>query len=383
MFLARKLKTWSEHQLISAEQGQQILTFEKNRGRSRIFFGLGGLGVLSIILGIASLIAANWYKIPPEMRIGSHVALNLLLAFVTLKYFEKPSWIREVLVTLQAGLVLTFIALIGQVLQTQAPLWQPLGFWLLFTTPMLLLYARFFGVVAVWLGIVAVFSVSLCDHALTKEQADVFLPALPFVLYLVFNLKKMRELLPNWSEAIHVVFWVSVVLAATQGQWLWHMSSSNTWWHIPVASVVTAGIGTLTLFLLNVAQRTKRISFWYDELPEWDMVLVVSFVLGALPILVSHPSLEVVGALTFCLYWFFMGGIGLRLGIDRLWTLAVILIGIRLFWAYVEIMGSLAVQGLGFLFSGFFFLGLAYAAKKIIQIKPTWLLAQKKEEVRP
>jgi len=379
MFLARKLKKWSENQLISEGQAQAILAFEKNSGRARIHFGLGGLGVLSILLGIVSLIAANWDVFSPTTKLVNHTLLNVVLAGVILKFFQKPSWIREILVTVLAGLVMTYIALVGQVLQTQAPLWQPLGVWLVLVTPMLLLYARFSGIVAVWLGIIGVFSHSFALNVLTEPQQQVFFAGLPFALFIAFGFQKVKTVLPNWTFPVHRVFWVLIVLGTSLAQIFWHQSTSasHAWLHIPMASVVAAGVGTLLVFLLNSAARHNLAPFWSGDTREWDAVLVVSYILGALPILLSpHPALGFVGALMFCLYWLFLGGMGLRLGIDRLWSFAVFAVGARIFIAYIQIMGSLAIQGLGFIFTGVIFLALAWTTRKIMQTKPRWLMAQ-------
>ena len=378
MFLARKLKKWSENQLISEGQAQAILAFEKNTGRSRLHFGLGGLGVLSILLGIASLIAANWDLFSPETKLVSHTVVNVVLAGVILKFFQKQSWIREILVTVLAGLVMTYIALIGQVLQTQSPLWRPLGVWLVLVTPMLLLYARFFGIVAVWLGILGVFSQSFAINLLSEQQAQVFLAGLPFALFIVFGFQKIKDVLPNWTFSVQRVFWVLLIIATSLAQIIWHENtlSGQSWLQVPVASVVTAGVGTLIVFLLNKATRYMTASLWAGHEAEWDALLVVSFLLGAMPILIPHPALSVVGAVLFCLYWLFIGGLGLRFGNDRLWSFAVVMVGIRIFAAYIQIMGTLAIQGVGFIVSGIIFLALAWGTRKIMQLKPRWLLAQ-------
>jgi len=384
MFLARKLKKWSENQLISEGQAQAILAFEKNTGRSRLYFGLGGLGVLSIILGIASLIAANWDLFSPTTKLVNHTLLNVVLAGVILKFFQKPSWIREILVTVLAGLVMTYIALIGQVLQTQAPLWQPLGVWLVLTTPMLLIYARFFGVVAIWLGVLGVFSASFAINVLSGQPREIFLAGLPYALFVAFGFQKVKDILPNWTTTVHRIFWILLVIGTSFAQSFWHISTDaiNPWVHVPDSSVLASGVGTLFIFLLNAAKRHRLAPFWRGETGEWDALLLVSFALSALPVLIPHASLSVVGAVLFCLYWLFIGGLGLRLGIDKLWSFAVVVVGVRIFVAYVQIMGSLAIQGLGFIGTGVIFLALAWGTRKIMQSKPRWLMAQS-EGVQP
>lgn len=369
MFLAIKLKKWVSHQLISEGQAQAILDFEKGKGLSRLFLGLGGLGALSIVLGIGSLIASNWYAIPAEAKIGSHVAVNLLLAFVTLKYFEQSSLWRELLVGLQAGLVMTFLALIGQVLQTQSDLWKPLAVWLVLVTPMFLLYARSSGLAFVWLSVAYVFGWSLGEDYMRGESQDLFVGAWPIVLYVLFNLKKINEVMPNWTQTARRFFWVYVIGATSLAQILWLSHNGHHYWGFGTSKdfVASSIAGAMAIVLLNVAQRQKRITYWVEDNLEWDVILAASAVFAALPILLPHMEMPVMGAIMFCLYWLAIGGAGLRLGIERLWSMAVIFVGLRLFIAYMEIFGSLALQGLGLIATGVIFLSLAWGAKKIIQ----------------
>jgi hypothetical protein len=388
MGLTRKLKLWSDQQLITAQQVEAILTYEKEKSRSRLFFGLGGLGVLSLVLGVISLIASNWDKITPDMRIIGHTVLNLVVAGIILKFFNKSSWQREVLVTFLGGLLMTFIALIGQTLQTQAPLWQPVGFWLLLATPMLLAYARHGGIVAIWLFAVGFFAFGFSMDRLPSEAAEILLAALPFFLFAFFSFKKVDAFLPVWANLTQGLFWVLVVICATTAQIYWRVDISqqiNVFFDlVPLRSLITAGVGVLLVYLLNLSNRRGLVKpFWKHEAREWEIILLVSYGFSAAPLLIPHGESAFLGGLFFCLYWLFMGAMGVRLGIDKLWTLATILVGIRIFIAYIEIMGSLAIQGVGFLLTGGLFLLMAWALKKIIAHKPVWLLPTRGEGGNP
>ncbi|MDX9689934.1 MAG: DUF2157 domain-containing protein [Proteobacteria bacterium] len=388
MGLTHKLKHWSDQQLISAQQVEAILTYEKEKGRSRLFFGLGGLGVLSLVLGVISLIASNWDKITPDMRILGHTVLNLVVAGIILKFFNKPSWQREALISFLAGLLMTFIALIGQTLQTQAPLWQPVGFWLLLATPMLLTYARHAGLAFVWLFAIGFFVFGFSMEKLPREVAEVLLATMPFLLFTFFSFKKVDAFLPVWTNLMQGLFWVLIVISATTAQIYWRFDTPQQthdfFAPVPLRSLITAGVGTLLVYLLNLSNRKGLIKpFWKHEAREWEIILLVSYGFAAAPLLIPHSESVFLGGLFFCLYWLFMGAMGLRLGIDKLWTLATILVGIRIFIAYIEIMGSLAVQGVGFLLTGSLFLLMAWGLKKIIAYKPVWLLPARGEGGNP
>lgn len=374
MSLVNKLMKWSENGLLSPEQVENILAYEKENNRPLFFWGLGGLGVLSLIFGIASLVASNWHLITPEMRIGGHVLLNLFLAGITIKFFKKPSWGREVLVALQAGLVLTFIALIGQTLQSSAPLWQPLGLWLLLATPMMMLYTRFSGLVVLWFGVLCFVTVSFCDQEFSQKTTISVATALPFVLYLLFSLNKAKEHMGPWSQTTKRLFWFVVVVITSMAQFLW---DSNTivreLIETPTAFIKTAGIGVLACVALSLLQRAKLLPFWEKMSVDWSLVLVVSYAFTVAPLLVSYTQIPALGAVLFCVYWLLVGAMGLKTGHEKLWSLAVILVGLRIFSAYIEIMGSLATQGFRFIGTGVFFLLLAWTTKRLMKNKPAWL----------
>lgn len=370
MFLAPKLRKWVQNQLISQDQADSILAFEDQKGKSRVFFALGGLGAFSIILGIASLVAANWYKIPPELKVFSHTTINLVLGWVIFKYFSRPSWIREFLVSLLAGLCLTYIGLIGQVLQTQSHLWKPLGVWLVLVTPMLLRETRFSGIVTMWFIVLGVFSVDLGEYVLGREAERIFYPALPFCLYAITRFTAFQERFPSWADTTSRLFWSLAVIATLVLQSFWDCGMGNYCWaKIPHESLLVTGVGVLALFLLNVGQRAGACPFWAKEDSTWNVVMLVSFAFAAAPVIIPHGEIEILGVLGFCFYALFMGAIGVRLNLDRLWSLAVLAIGVRLFVAFVDIMGSLALQGLGFILTGLLFIGMAFAVRKIIKSK--------------
>ncbi len=374
MSLANKLEKWSDKNLITTAQVDDILAFEKKKGHSRLFYGLGGLGILSIILGIASLIAANWYKIPTEVRIGGHLFLNLALAAIILFRYNKAGWIRESLVALQAGLVLTFIALIGQTLQTQAPLWQPLGLWLLLATPMLMFYSRATGTILAWTGIFAFTLIYGSFDLFISPITEIVTTALPFILFFTFTFKKVKTALEPWTRVIQAAFAITVILVTSIAQTSWSLPLKEVF--LP-AAINTMAVGVVLCLLLNLSARGKLISFWAKIPCEACFALLISFLFTIAPITIVHSStLPALGALTFSTYWLFIGMVGLRLGVEKLWTLAIVLVGLRIFVAYIEIMGTLAVQGAGFIGSGIVFLVLAAITRKLIQKKPKWLTPQ-------
>ena len=69
MNLDSKLTDWQKHNLISAYQKQAILDYEIQVKRPLLYYSLLFLSSFCISIGILSLIAANWDKIPPSAKL--------------------------------------------------------------------------------------------------------------------------------------------------------------------------------------------------------------------------------------------------------------------------------------------------------------------------
>lgn len=379
MSIASKLEKWVSLNLISAEQAQQIQELEGQNNRSWIFGALGGIGALSIILGFLSIVAANWDSLSDSTKIIGHLLLNLGLASGIFFKLPKPTWLREILVAVLAGLILTFIALMGQILQTQAPLWQPIGLWLLLATPLLFIWARSIWVAKAWIIVVVSFLVLIDQPLHNYKTMQLLWVALPFTLYSLSQIKVVRHTLEGWCQSWEKVFWVALVAFTLFSQLIWRypfltdQHRSFFFKGIPYYGIMAACVASAFLIFMNFLSRKEICNFWKSEKKEGDIVLAMSLLFMITPFLVPHTSLPALGAFFFCLYWFFLGVIGLRLGIPRLWSAAVLIICIRLLVAYIEIFGSLAIQGIGFIITGMLLLLLAASARKIIRIKPQWL----------
>ncbi|MFN9378093.1 MAG: DUF2157 domain-containing protein, partial [Novosphingobium sp.] len=56
----RKLRVWQQAGLIDAETAQAIRVWEAENGRPLVLWAVIGIAVLSIALGLISVVAANW-----------------------------------------------------------------------------------------------------------------------------------------------------------------------------------------------------------------------------------------------------------------------------------------------------------------------------------
>lgn len=160
--LDKHLSDWQSQGFLSPEQADRIRQFEADRApQSRLLTVLTILAVLSIGLGIISLIAANWDQIPAWFKLLSYFSLMLAQVYALIKWDDKPGLVREGLYFLYILSILAGIGLIAQVFHVPSDgwrgptLWSALSFGLMLrarTEPSVLLW--YAGFTWAWLGFV-------------------------------------------------------------------------------------------------------------------------------------------------------------------------------------------------------------------------------------
>ena len=76
--LERALQRWRDAALIDAETAARILAYEEANAaptRPYGFYALGGLGALSIAIGLLAIVASNWDAIPAQVKLLCDLAL--------------------------------------------------------------------------------------------------------------------------------------------------------------------------------------------------------------------------------------------------------------------------------------------------------------------
>jgi uncharacterized membrane protein len=133
--LDRQLSDWTGHGLITRDQATLIRKHESEKPESSwILSGLYLLGALIVAIGVISLIAANWFRIPDAVKLGADFLLLLGLGFATLRSQDSNKLLAF------EGFLLSFIlmclasiGLISQVFHTGGKLHEALLFWSLIT----------------------------------------------------------------------------------------------------------------------------------------------------------------------------------------------------------------------------------------------------------
>jgi uncharacterized membrane protein len=328
-----------------------------------------GLGALAMVLGIAAVVASNWDAIPATLKLLAHVLLNAALAAGVLYAIRtERTTAREILLFLLAGVTVTFIALMGQIYQTGAPLWQALALWLFIASPFLFLLVRAKFTVACWilafwatLGAAA----ETVEHHLGPMHLDVaFYTLVPFLMIAIGAWKELRARWPVWPALLVAGGYVLIACAVSSAQLAWIEDFDHNV-HVERAHLFPAFFAAL---VASGTLLSLRYTKYLEPAPRAaSLFLLVSVLAGFMPLLVRHPHWPVVGAGIFMAYWALIGWTGLRLGYRGLLNAAIVIIALRLVVVYVEVFGNLLSTGVGLIASGALLIALVWVAGKLIR----------------
>jgi uncharacterized membrane protein len=369
MRLKTQLQRWQTAEIIDGATAQRIEAYEGSKQGFRFSTAMFGLGALAMVLGVAAVVASNWDAIPATLKLLAHVVLNAALAAgVLFAIRTERTTAREILLFLLAGVTLTFIALIGQIYQTSAPLWQALALWLLIASPFLFFLTRAKFTVACWilafwttLGAAA----ETVEHHLGPVHLDVaFYTLVPFLMIGIGAWKALRARWPVWPALLVAGGYVLIAFAVSCGQLAW-IEEFDYNFHDQRAHLFPAFFAALAA---SGALLALRYAKYLDPAPlVASLFLLVSVLAGFMPLLMRHPHWPVVGAGIFMAYWALIGWTGLQLGYRALLNAAIVIIALRLVVVYVEVFGNLLSTGVGLIVSGALLIALVWAAGKLIR----------------
>jgi uncharacterized membrane protein len=363
MNLPLKLAEWRREGLLDAETAARIEAYEARPRRSYLLYAIGGLGALSVGIGLLSIVASNWEAIPAGLKLVlDFVLLGGLAAGVWRS--EAKSWAREVLIFVFYGAVLASIGLVGQVYHLGGALETALLFWALITTPVVL-HAHGRVLAATW---ILALEVTLLLHLerlyalFTLSEIELATLTICYLVSLALvgasGSERLRRARPALAGVAGVFGCAQLLAAVTLAPLGWYTRSDS--WHGPPAP----GLAALCLIAmvggsLLVAGRDEA-----SRGPGRGALLAVAVaapILSALPWLSGHDKLGFLAAASFLVVWSLVGFLAHRLGRVRLLNLATALLGVRLLIIYFEVFGSLLDTGIGLLSGGVLTLGLAWA----------------------
>jgi uncharacterized membrane protein len=363
MSYLKKLTEWEKAGLIAAEQSHAIRNYEEEQPSAAQFLwrhGLLGIGILIIAIGLIAIVASNWSAIPASAKFITHLVLNLsvvgYLFYLWLKNNHRTPRFESGLLVLSA-LSLTFMALIGQIFQTQAPFSQSMLLWWLMISPMLLILGRSKASFLLWTGLTIL---TLCLNAPRQEWVILFITlflAQAGLLLPVFSWWHDNK--PGWADParkigfIILIIMVNITFFSNHYIVFDHVTFRHYFsWNGPILVNMALAAG-----LYYIAKQRHLLTSRMDHV--WFALAIGHFILLAL--LYWLPAWFG----WFVIYWLIAGYIGLYLDDRRIVTLAITAIAMRVIILYFDLTHSLMATGLMMIFSG---IGVIY----IVKTYPRW-----------
>ncbi len=367
MRVEKHIRRWLDEGIIDSPTAARLLEHESNR--RGISFGnvLIGLAGLCIFLGIAAVIVANWANISGGAKIGAHTVLNGIIAIGLYYLFRagknKTIWF-ELLVALLAALTLTFIALIGQVFQTQEPSWKALALWIALVTPFWLWLGESKKLVNLWILAFLGFYQDFAVHFSLEGKDVVFtstllMSLLPFGMIALGQAPVFRKFRPMAAAQIAKAGFLLLVVGVSLMQIFWHSDRVpfDDTIQMTILSVFCAATGIVAL---------RKFGGLAAVPPVLDVLILKSAIIAPLPFLIPHQGYPVIEAFINILYWGFCGWAGLKAGYPRMLTLMAVFMALRLIVVYVEVFGSLLETGFGLIISGFLLIAFVWGTRKAL-----------------
>ena len=364
----RRLKAWEAAGLVDATTAARIREWESSHASPLAMRAVIGIAALAIGLGLLSVIAANWDAVPGVVRLGVHFALMVALALWLWRQASTGGIAAEAGLFVLGMLGLTFFGHIGQVYQTDSPLWQPLTLWLVMFAPLMLL--RGTG----WLTALLLMAVMIMAAWTFMSWTMGLQPRLGAVdetvrIVLAITAPVLLAALAAWAQrrSSRQGFWRRLAelallyaaggasiaaIASADGPWRTDEGSTRLLWSVLIAS----GVTLLTALLVRAFRRD----------PEGRVVANLWLGLAAMPLLAYALSgSKIVAALLFMTLWAGIAYTSLRAGWRGAFQAAVGIIAFRLVLLSFELGGDLLTSGAGLIASGLLILGVAWLALKI------------------
>ena len=364
----RRLKAWEAAGLVDATTAARIREWESSHASPLAMRAVIGIAALAIGLGLLSVIAANWDAVPGVVRLGVHFALMVALALWLWRQASTGGIAAEAGLFVLGMLGLTFFGHIGQVYQTDSPLWQPLTLWLVMFAPLMLL--RGTG----WLTALLLMAVMIMAAWTFMSWTMGLQPRLGAVdetvrIVLAITAPVLLAALAAWAQrrSSRQGFWRRLAelallyaaggasiaaIASADGPWRTDEGSTRLLWSVLIAS----GVTLLTALLVRAFRRD----------PEGRLVANLWLGLAAMPLLAYALSgSKIVAALLFMALWAGIAYTALRAGWRGAFQAAVGIIAFRLVLLSFELGGDLLTSGAGLIASGLLILGVAWLALKI------------------
>ena len=383
MRLNNKLAQWQQAGLINEQTARSILEHEANASRPLALWAAGGVGAFAIVVGIVSIVAANWLHTPDAIKIGGALLINALLAIAIynnaqqsqhvpkLAAGEEKQWLTEVLVVIYYGFTLASMALIGQIYQLDGSTGMLLLTWTLATLPLVLL-ARGKFIATLWvigtavtycLNIAALYDFLTGTLNLDRDVLEAIALSMVLIGPLIFiALSRIPWLVqerPIYAAEISRYSWLVIIAGGFLAQFLWYEAGvihSGTDQRDVLTVLALTGMATAATLMGLPKLYAQHAT---QQLLAMRVVLISVFIL-IFAACWHNSSMPIVGALTNLAYLVMLAWAALKTSSTPLFNLITAAISIRVLFIYFEIFGSMMQTGIGLVIGGVLTLLLAW-----------------------
>jgi len=358
----RKLVEWQKAGLLSAGDAAKILAYEGHQTRPYLLYAVGGLGALTIVLGLVAIIASNWESIPGGVKLGVDLVLAAALA-VGLVVVDRRGidWLRETLIALYWGYVLASIGLISQVYHLGGATWQALLLWSGLTFP-LVTRSHSNGLATLWiLALHTTYFMALEPLVSARHVAEGLVVGLvglaPLLCLAVATSASVARARPGFHHAFLGLGWIEALAMTSGATFAFYDGPLRS---EELGSFATAAAVAAALVVFLMVRAGRLVHGRREAVLPMRVLLALFLVLGYGPILLATRDLELIGALAFIALWAVAAWVGYATHNARVLNLATAVIGVRLIAVYFEVFGSLMDTGLGLVTGGLLTVALTY-----------------------
>lgn len=361
MNIEKHLERWVGAELITSDQADKIKAFEKKTPSAGwALWGISGVGIVVLMTGVISLIAAHWGDISPTVKLAVYFLVFLLLSLITIKKGKNEGLIKEVLLTFLSLYALGGVGLIGQVYNLVSDGYTGLFFWLLIIFPITLLakskliqYIWFIGFTTA--ALIWGFETGSLDSA---ERNAMILISIPY-FWIAIGYVLDRKANSYFFSAARVWNWLIVMLGYTLvGSFIWNQGSKNfqqehitQWQMLPVLSIAAVIGGILS----------RKVSPGLVSTFALLAMIIGSGLLFIYPAIFIIEPHQIIPCILFFVTWGGFATLAALTDRKRMYDIAAFIIGARFVVVYFEVFGTLAATGIGLIISGGMILGVAYA----------------------
>ena len=378
--LDKYLAKWIGNGLLSAEQAEKIRAFEDAKSsKNWAAYSFLILGATVIVIGIISLVAANWYEIPNFAKlICGFLILGSFAYAVSRSSNSDKKYFFEVALVLFVLDCLATIGLISQIYNLGGEFYEAVFTWTVITLPVVLFSTRIF-LPAIWAvsflisSSLMAASSSLFLLAFGREAIGwLFLSVFTPLLYIFLSI-----LLPIFKKPTHftkifrnlgiltalIAFtmsdvWISsrVGIPELTGSKNMAYSSVAFWFPSIILAIAVILVLNYKKLLSNIGTAVVTILI---------VLHLVSFYLVMHLHLYSSSSFiklhnQFSGAFLSILSLFFASILAGILNKRNIFQTLVTFLGLRFLIVYFQAMGGLATTGVGLIISGVIILLMVY-----------------------